>query len=250
MSLQYIFARPDYVDKAGDIFPIRLIDYEAFEQCSSILYISKNHFKKNPYPLLFLIFMSAEHLGFKNERELIKEFEKLFSLVARKDFKFVESDDNAWFECEYEEDGVVKKNYINVDNYDAVRTTITKQNLLFEQKIYKTERTRRWAEKALKTKQKKAPKITLEDIVTTVSVSCGKNYSDLQYYTIYQLYSDFYRLRKIAEYDASVHFLCAGAKDLKLQDFAESLDLYHNPYDDLFVDSSKLSGLNKVMQGK
>ena len=102
----------------------------------------------------------------------------------------------------------------------------------------------------MKAKQKNSPKITLEDIVSTVSVGCGKHYSDLQNYSIYQLYSDFYRLRKIVEHDASVHFLCAAAKDLKLQDFAESLDLYHNPYDDLFVDSSKLSGLNKVMQGK
>jgi len=246
LSLDYIFAQPDYIDNVGNIYPVKLINYNEFEECSRILYISKNHFEKNPYPLLFLIFMSVEHLGFTYEK-LIENLEKLFSLITHKKFKFVELEENAWFEHEYEDGGLIKKNYITVDNYDAVRTIVMRQNLLFEQKIYKTDRMREWAEKAVKAKQKNTPKITLEDMISTVSVGCGKHYSDLQNYSIYQLYSDFYRLRKIVEHDYSVRFLCAGAKDLKLQDFAESLDLYHNPYDDLFVSSDKLNGLNKAI---
>jgi len=122
-----------------------------------------------------------------------------------------------------------------------------KQNLMFEQKIYKTEIVQKWADKAMKAKQKNAPKITFEDMVSTVSVSCGKHYSDLENYTIYQIYSDFYRLRKITDFDVSIQYRCAGA-DIKFQDYAESLDLYHNPYDDLFVSSDKLKGLNNVMK--
>ena len=40
--LRYIFTEPDYIyRKLEYIFQIRLIDCEAFEQCPSILYISK-----------------------------------------------------------------------------------------------------------------------------------------------------------------------------------------------------------------
>jgi len=104
-----------------------------------------------------------------------------------------------------------------------------------------------WAQKALKAKQKNASKILMEDIITTVSVGTGKNYSDLENYTIYQIYSDFYRLRKMVEYDTNVQFKCVGA-DLKLDDYAEDLDIFHNPYDDLFVSSDKLGGLNKALK--
>jgi len=140
-----------------------------------------------------------------------------------------------------------EKSIISNHNYDNIRNIIMKQNLLFEQKVYKTELMNKWAEKAMKAKQKNAPNISLEDIITTVSVGCGKLFSDLEEYSIYQLYSDFFRLRKIMEHDSSVHFLCAGATNLKLQDFAESLNLYHNPYDDLFVSADKLTGLNKAI---
>jgi hypothetical protein len=173
-------------------------------------------------------------------KKTIEKFKKLFSIVINNEVKFISQDKVEGFL-------IGEKGFISIHNYDVVREIIMKQNLIFEQKIYKTELMNKWAQKALKAKQKNAPKISMEDIITTVSVGCSKNYSDLENYTIYQIYSDFYRLRKLMSYDTNVQFKCVGA-DLTLEDYAEDLDLFHNPYDDLFVSADKLGGLNKAIK--
>ena len=244
--LENIFAQPIYVENVGNVYPIKLKDYDKFIKCSNVLYISKKYYQENEYPLLFLLFMTVENLGFTH-KQLINDLEALFSLVTHNEFYFIQDENYIRFEHVYRDENGIHKKYIDADNYEKIRFAIMKQNLMYEQKVYKTERMRKWAEKAMEAKQRKAPKITLEDMVSTVSVYCGKHYWDLENYTIYQIYFDFYRLRKKVEHNSGVHFLCAGAKDLELRDFAESLDLYHNPYDDLFVSADKLSGLNKAI---
>lgn len=241
MSLKHILSQPEYIKDIGYIYPIKLKDYDEFTECSSLLYISKGHFQTIEYPLLTLLFMSKEHLGLSLE-DLVYKFSKLFSLVTQKDVGFASRISNR-----FEGFIIDNQNIISNHNYDKIREVIMKQNLMHEQKIYKTELMQKWAEKAIKAKQKTAPNISFEDIVSSVSVGCSKNYSDLENYTIYQIYSDFYRLRKMVDYDANIQFRCAGA-DLKFQDYAENLDLFHNPYDDLFVSADKLGGLNKAIK--
>jgi hypothetical protein len=190
--------------------------------------------------LLVYSFQSSEltqnlKLTYEN---FLDKFCKLFSLVTLKEVYFIEKDLTFWVN-----DG----GYINPTNYEKVRAIIMRQNLIHEQRVYKTKLMNEWAMKAIKAKQKNAPKMSLEDMVSTVSVGAGKNYCDLQEYTIYQIYSDFYRLRKIINYDTTVQYKCVGS-DIKLEDYAEDLDLFHNPYDDLFVSSDKLSGLNKAIK--
>ena len=254
MSLKYLFAQPDYIEiiikdnienkniiKSITIYPIKLKDYEEFSKYSSLLYLSKNHFDESvrDNSLLELLYLSHSSLGLTTE-DFINNLCKLFSIVTLKEVDFIEKDGKIAF-------WIDENGFIDQSNYEKVRVIIMKQNLIHEQKVYKTKLMAQWAEKALLAKQKTAPKISLEDIVSTVSVGCHKHYWDLENYTIYQIYSDFYRLRKIIEHDSSVQFKCAGA-DLKLPEFAEDLDLYHNPYDDLFVSSDKLTGLNKALK--
>ena len=243
-ELKYIFAQPDYVegidkDNPICIYPVRLKDYDKFSEVSHLLHISKNHFENIEYPLLLLIFSSFPHLQLTQE-ELVKKLEDIFSITTRQDVKFISNGQIEGFI-------IGNSNIITIYNYEEIRNIILKQNLIHEQKIYKTKIMNDWAQKALKAKQKNASKILMEDIITTVSVGTGKNYSDLENYTIYQIYSDFYRLRKMVEYDTNVQFKCVGA-DLKLDDYAEDLDIFHNPYDDLFVSSDKLGGLNKALK--
>ncbi len=243
MSLKYIFAHPDSIegydeDHPINIYPIKLKDYDKFQECSKLLYITKKHFEENPYPLLALVFMSYQQFEMTQEM-LIESLSNLFSLVTQMKVGFVSVENKEGFLMD-------NGNIISAHNYDVVRELIMKQNLMFEQKIYKSKLMNQWAEKAIKAKQKNAPNISFEDIITTVSVGCSKHYSDLENYTIYQIYSDFYRFRKTVDYDSNIQFKCAGA-DLNLQDYAEDLDLFHNPYDDLFVSSDKLSGLNSAI---
>lgn len=237
-SLKYIFAQPDYIETVGNIYPIRLKDYEIFQECSKILYISRNHFVETDIPLLNLIFLSSEYLGFSIEN-LIKIFEDLFSLALRDEVSIYIEDDIFYFKSK-------NNKIINTLNYDKIRSIIMKQNLMFEQKVYKNPKVQEWANKAIEAKAKDSPKISIEDIITTVSIYKGVSYYDLMEYTIYQIYADFYRIRKLKKYDADIIFATVS-DEITIEDFAEEVNLFKNPYDDLFVNKDKLSKLNKAV---
>ena len=114
---------------------------------------------------------------------------------------------------------------------------------MFEQKIYKNKIVQEWAMQVIESKMKDRAKIGMEEMITTVSIFTGKHYWDLEKYSIYQIYSEFYRIRKSKAYDFSMMAACQGAKVDNI-DFAEDLDIYKNPYDDLFVSNDKLNKFN------
>ena len=241
MTLKYIFAKPDYVENVGDVYPILLKDYDRFQEVSKILYISKKHFVETELPLLVLIQFNAQHLGFEDQ-ELYLSLEELFSIVMRDEVKFhIEPNSKTIYFLS--KDGGI----IDFSNYDIVRSIIMRQNLIFEQKVYKNPKMQEWANKILETRQKNSSNISIEDIISTVSVLKGVNYSELQNYSLYQLYADFYRARKIKKYETDVVFKSVDTS-WSIEDFAEDLDLFKNPYDDLFVDKGKLSKLDKALK--
>ena len=237
-SLKHIFAQPEHIEGIGDIYPIKLKDYDKFQECSNLLYISKKHFQECDIPLLGLIFMSAEQLGIKEE-DLILSFEKLFSLVLRKTISLHSNNENFWFQDKIESE--MKYNtIINFFNYDELRTIIMKQNLIFEPKVYKDPLVQEWANKVLESRSKNSVKITIEDFITTVKNFGGLTYEQLMEQTIYQLYADFYRIGKFKQFEQTSLFATVSMEKISIEHFAQSLDMWKSPYDNLFVDSSKL----------
>jgi len=259
MSLKHIFAQPEYIKGIGNIYPIILRDYDKFQECSSILQISKKHFTESELPLLSLIFLSMNELEFK-EKELIKSFEKLFSLVLRKTVKLNANDDIFQFEImskrvnkknnnydlkdSDDKDNIIKSskvaNKIDFSNYDTLREIIMKQNLIFEPKIYKDPLVQEWANKVLESRAKNSAKISIEDFITTVKNYDGLTYKQIMEQSIYQTYADFYRIGKIMQFEQSSLFATVSSEPIGIQHFAENVDIWKSPYDDLFVDSSKL----------
>jgi hypothetical protein len=239
---EYIFAKPQYVAGVGNIYPVRLKDYDDFQECGGILYISKKHFGDSEHPLLDMLFSSLKSLAL-TEQQLINKLTKLFSIVLREEVFFGCKDKFYGFLVDHER-------YIDKKKYEQVREIIMKQNLMFEQKVYKNKLVQEWAEAAMEAKMKNTANITIEDMITTVSVVKGKDYDEMQEkYTIYQLYADFYRIRKIKKFDTDTLF-CTVSNEVTVEDFAESLDLFKNPYDDLFVSKDKLKKLDSVMSKK
>lgn len=242
-NLKYIFAQPEYIDGIDkdnpiEIYPVRLKDYDKFNEVSQLLRISKQHFQDNEYPLLLLILMCMEQLQLTQE-ELIKKLEDTFSIVTRKKVNFVSSNEHEGFLIE---DGTI----ITTQNYELIREMILRQNLIFEQKVYKNKVVQEWADRVLESRNKNSSNITIEDFITTVSVYKGKNYEELMEYSIYQIYADFYRIRKMKKYDTDILFTSVGA-EMTIEDFAEELNMFKSPYDDLFVSSDKLNKFNQVI---
>jgi hypothetical protein len=242
-NLKYIFAQPDYiegVDKDNPIilYPIKLKDHDKFEECSELLYLSKNHFAEVDMPLLSLLFMAREQLKLTIE-ELIEKLSKLFSLVTQKTVNFISSDQIEGFIVD-------NTNIISTHNYDEIRKIIMKQNLMFDQKVYKDPLVQEWANKVLLSRQKKNAKITLEDMITTVKSYQGITYQQIMEQTIYQLYADFYRIGQIMQFEQASLFSTVSMEKITIEYFAQNIDMFKSPYDDLFVSSSKLNKFNTI----
>jgi len=231
-----------------NIYPVIIEDYSKFQNLTRLLYICKDNFTENEIPLLDLIVLylisdetTDEQLEI-NRKLRTDELCKLFSLIIKKQFKYKRENEVTEF---ISDDG---KSIINCNNYDGIRQLIMYQNLMFEQKIYKNKLVAEWAEATLKAKMKNQPKIGMEEMLTTISVKAHKHYWDLNKYSIYQIYSDFYRIRKDKNYDTGVMAQMQGGTN-EVEDFAEQLDLYKNPYDSVFVDDKKMGGLESVCGG-
>lgn len=234
-SIKNILGSPVTVEGVGDLFPVKVKDYEEFQLCSYPLYYSKAHFKNTEqFSLLDLIIY-----GIRDDN-VILSLERLFSLVMKKEVFFVSAENQYGFLID-------EDHAINASNYEQVRQTIMKQNILHEQKVYENPLVQQWAEKVMAARAKSSNNLTLEDMITTVSVYKGLSYVEIADMTYYQLYADFQRIGKFKGYDTSIQMVCAGAKDVKVESYADSLEMYKSPYDDLFVNSGKLNDLNNAM---
>lgn len=243
MSLNNIFQKPVDVKGVGSIYPVKLKDWDEFEDNLNPIILGKNHIQFNTdedIPLLDrLMIISEENEG------IIHSLCRVFDIITRTvGFKLVVSEDNYAF--------INNENQlVTSNNYEKIRELVLYQNILFEPKIYKNPHVAKWAAKVLEARKKNAPNVTLEDKISTVSVMTGKHYWDLAEYTIYQIDYDFNRIIKIKDYDSQSMLLAnpyADNSKLKIKHFAESIDMYENPYDTVFKDKNSLNKMNIAIQ--
>jgi hypothetical protein len=241
MSLEYILGKPKIVEGAGKIHPIKLKDWDEFEQCVSVLIISKKYFdnvQDEDYLLDLLLKLHDDNV--------LEALEKIFAMCFMTDNSSVQTNkQDYWFPTE-------ESNSVNKWNFDFVRETIIRQNLIMEPKLYKDPLMQKWAEKALEARKKNAIDMTLEDKISVVAAFTGKHYWDLENYTMYQLDAEFSRLCKIKNFDVQTLALSnpnADPSKIKPEHYAEKIDLFKNPYDDLFKTKEKLNNINKAIKG-
>lgn len=243
MSLNNIFQKPINIDGIGNVYPIRLIDWDEFESYLNVLMLSKKHIPLSideDVPLLNRIFLLYAEL---NDDSVLDVFCGIFNLITRTNtFRFV--DDLVCFVNE-------NNQIVDVSNYEEIRETVLRQNIIFEPKIYKDPLMQQWAEKALKARQKNAANITLEDKISTVEAFGNKTYDQLMNYTMYQLEASFRRICKGKEFDmnfqARLHTPTETNVEQNVEHFAEYIDMYENPYDSLFKSKDKLKNINKAL---
>jgi hypothetical protein len=247
-TVKYIFGLPEFVEGIGEIYPVQMIHYDEFMNSANIICLSYEHFNveeiKKSYQvddlklfdLVVLATCQSEfgQLAFDN---LIKTF----SIILRKNVSF-----NSDIVSFITEDGCM----INRDNYEEFRKIVMKQNLLFTPKVYKNKITQEWAEKVLKARAKNSLDCTIEDMISTIAVISSKHYTELSTYTIYQIRQEFNRIMKIESYRSSIAFRCAGDDKIPIEPYAEKIDMFKNPYDDVFKDKNSFSNINAALKGK
>ncbi|MEX3710878.1 hypothetical protein ABFV99_00590 [Cytobacillus horneckiae] len=238
MSLDNIFGKPSMMKDIGGIFPIRVKQWEKFQTYLPVLMMSKKQIELDSdedLPLLHLLV-----LGLQSD-EINNILCTVFNTITRTEsFKLELKSDTYFFVNN-------KGQKVTPDNYEDIRKIVLHQNIIFEPKVYKNKMMQEWAEKVLEARSKNSANIDFEDMITTIAALSGKHYKDLEEYTVYQLRAEFARWNKIKEYD-STSILYANphiASEIKLDHFAEMLDLYKDPYADVFK-SNNTSKLNKA----
>jgi hypothetical protein len=241
MSLDYILKKPKFIEGVGTIHPIKIKDWDEFESHVEVLLYSKSHFTNaDDYHLLDLLILE---LGMNNDR-ILDSLEKIFAMCLQVDSIEITHDTKSYYFPTGE------STFINSHNFDVVRETIMRQNILFEPKVYKNPAMQKWAKKVLDTRSKNSPNVTLEDMLSTVSVVAGKHYWDLENYTIYQLKYDFQRICHIKEYEMKSALMSnpnIDSSKMKIEHFAENINMFVNPWDGIFKEKSSFKNINSAV---
>lgn len=241
MSKLDILGLPRECEGVGNVYPVRLFEEDKFYDNYHFLMLGKKHFgidDDNDIDNIDLLTILFVHYikNSKDDESIKLEFEKMkviFSIVLREEMNYIISENGIIFFNE-------KQNrIINKDNYEKVRHIIMKQNLLFEQKVYKDPLVQKWAMKALEAKQK-GNNLTDEAMITTISVLGGKSYDEIKNMTIYQFKAEFYRIMAIKDYDTSVIFATVAGSDGKMPHYTDQTDFDKNPYEGLFKKNNNL----------
>jgi hypothetical protein len=233
MSINNLLGEPYFIEGIGDVHPVKLIDWDKFEKNASPLLLTKDHLvtENDDEPLLDRLI-----LGLRDEN-IVNSLCTIFNIALKSEkITFIYDGFRCFFSNE-------NKQFIDSDNYEKIRDIIIQQNILIVPKVYKNKEVQKWAERVLVARGKNAPNITMEEMLSTVSVFTGKHYWDLKDYTIYQLRSDFNRICKIKEYESQSMLFANPYADLskfKMEHFAEKIDMYRNPYDDVFKDKGQM----------
>jgi|GEM_PF-2022958 len=232
---------PCYLDNLGYIYPIKVKDYMKFSKYIKYIVFTKKHLDLQSdisllEGLLLLNIMSIESNKQTDEYyKCISELEMLFSMVTRKDIKIKDID-----ELVFVDDKITT--VIDKNNFDTFRKIILNQNLLQEPKIYDDPYQAKWIEKAKIAKMKDSHVVDIGEIMTIVSCGTGKSYDVIKNQNILQLYSDYYRLTQVANYEAITLFKTVAQKlpDVK---YVEPIvkELYKDSDADIRINSNNIT---------
>lgn len=246
-SVKYILGKPDYVTKVGNIYPINISDYDEFMELTNVILISYKQFsimddeikkliddgKIKLLDLILKILVPADE-----KKIIITKLEQVLSMVTKKTVKF---DERMNIFSANEGEVIIDKN-----NFDEVRDSIMKQNVLFSPPIYKSKKVQEIANNVLMRRASDGINITIESMLTTLAAMTGKNYIDLSKYTIYQVKSEFQRMLKIETYQTMMMFKCVGSESTP-EHFAEMIDMFIDPYSDIFKEKNALKNINQAL---
>jgi hypothetical protein len=249
MTVGQLLGDSVFIDGIGDIYPIKMKDYDKFITPSTLLSYSPDFFNTNNPQLLktnslfeciFMAFGRIENGVPYIDPLFFTLFQSLIKLATHKESIYV--DENLSFNLiDNDQYGLS----INKDNYDIFRETIMKQNALISPKIYKSKFAQKIAEKVIKAHTKNAPVITMEDKISTVVAMIGISFNEIKEWTIYEVENQFRRITKKTNYDTAMMFKCVSSEIPDPEYFASQIDLFEDPYAGAFKKGST-DGINKL----
>lgn len=222
-DLRYILQEPIELEGIGVLYPLNILEFSKNSHIFSILSVTKNTLlqqvsvkdkEKRDY-----IENNVKNFDVvTSQPDLILMLAKLFMICFRLNAEDIqvgqEENGNIYF--------LLKGNRVDRNNYDYVRNQIIKINNIHLPKQAKNAELQKWFDKAKKAKSR-TNNTDMEDIITTIVALTGITFDEIKKMTIYQINKLIERINKIKEYDANIKFICAGAKDVKIDSYLAHL---------------------------
>ena len=239
---------PTEVDRAGFIYPVRLIEWERFTQLASMYLMTCDLFLRRRLSLsdeikLFDFVTIQAVLASKDGEERLKELEELFSIVFRTQVQYRIRKTTKMPEIYFL---VNKMGIIDRDNYEEVRRVIMEQNILFDPIIGKSEAAQQAIDNAIARLKRGKTDLDIESMF--IAVSMFKKDIDINEITYYQLRADYEMLTRIEQNRIIPIYQVNGVK-IEQTELSKPLSIHKNPYgmDVLFKkrDDNKVQSMMK-----
>lgn len=257
--LKDYFAKSEYIDGIGEIYPVNVIEYEEFSKLAqlyiavdkraleieldkdlkdvSTLEIILSQIKAfeiaNDENLLNLLkdeeaetFKSLNNVSYKLN---IEDFIKTLKIVLHKDVIFDE--ENVRFVI-IDEENMLEEREINIQNFDSFKEIVMRQNLLFTPLYYEDPILQGILTNLRKNKKEENNNgFDLEAICQILSIEKGINPKEFIDYTYYQLIAEYTRLQIIDNYNTARRIQTSGfaSENLVIPKISEKVNLNKHP---------------------
>jgi hypothetical protein len=255
--LKDYFGQPDYIEGIGEIYPIKVLEYQEFQQLAQrYITIDKKaleielgeKFKESTLMLVLsqikayeianddnrlALVSSSELEQFKILREAeyklnIEDFEKVLKMILHKDVFYDE--DGVRFKIQDED--VLSEKEINQENFDEFKKVVMRQNLLFTPLYYEDPILQSILMSLRENKaQESNSQFDLETICQVVSNEKKIPQYELQNFTYYMLIADYTRLSVIDNHDLGKQVKSSGfaSEGFEIPKRDEIVNLYKHP---------------------
>ena len=114
---------------------------------------------------------------------------------------------------------------IEEQTFYEIRKLILETCVIKEEKINPNPEIQSWIEKSKRFKAQMGGDMTFSDIITSVSVGCSLTYEEINNLTIYQLYSNFYRIGHFKNYDTTTLFATVASDKIDIESWSKNIDM-------------------------
>lgn len=237
------------------LYPVKVLDWDEFQPLSSKFLLYGYDFldfrlgaDENTllFDLMVSIITNDIINGSKQECRLLKDFERMFSIVLRKECHvMVDNKSGKWWVSFDDGNGVIDR-----DNYDEIRDVILRQNLIHEPLIVPDEYSQKIIDDGIRALSSGGRKSDLESMVAYVCNLKGIDANEMADYSYYRLRCDVEMWQRI-EMNRAIHiYKSQGAKCQTINEFKE-FECHKNPYswDALFEKDKGDGEMAKMMAG-
>ncbi|WP_080845557.1 hypothetical protein [Cytobacillus gottheilii] len=117
---------------------------------------------------------------------------------------------------------------VTKENFDYYRKLVMTMNCLKEEVINPNPEIQAAIERSRRVKSQEGEKLEFSDIVTSVVGYNGLTYSDINEFSLYQLYMTYYRIAQFKNYDTTTLFATVSADKIKIDSWSKHINLYED----------------------